>query len=171
MQCCRSGSGIRCLFDPWIRDPGWVKNQDPGSGSGMIILDHISESLERIFWVKNSMWMLIRIQDLVFFNPGSGIRVFLPWIQDGKNSDPGSGINIPSATLIICNCTKISSTHVCALCRSFWWNSSPSRTCISRTEALTLPDSNYHLSLVNPSSENSRWAGPKSFILSSETFR
>jgi hypothetical protein len=19
------GSGIRCLFDPWIRDPGWVK--------------------------------------------------------------------------------------------------------------------------------------------------
>jgi hypothetical protein len=20
MQCCRSGSGIQCLFDPWIRD-------------------------------------------------------------------------------------------------------------------------------------------------------
>jgi hypothetical protein len=20
MQCCGSGSGIRCLFDPWIRD-------------------------------------------------------------------------------------------------------------------------------------------------------
>jgi hypothetical protein len=44
------GSGIRCLFDPWIRDPGWVKNQDPGSG--MNILDHISESLETICWVK-----------------------------------------------------------------------------------------------------------------------
>ncbi len=29
---CRSGSGIRCLFDPWIRDPGWVKNQDPIPG-------------------------------------------------------------------------------------------------------------------------------------------
>jgi hypothetical protein len=26
-QCCGSGSGIQCLFDPWIRDPGWVKNQ------------------------------------------------------------------------------------------------------------------------------------------------
>jgi len=26
-QCC--GSGIRCLFNPWIRDPGWIKNQDP----------------------------------------------------------------------------------------------------------------------------------------------
>jgi hypothetical protein len=31
-QCCGSGSGIRCLFDAWIRDPGWVKNQDPETG-------------------------------------------------------------------------------------------------------------------------------------------
>ncbi len=31
-QCCGSGSGIRCLFDPWIRDPGWVRNQDPDPG-------------------------------------------------------------------------------------------------------------------------------------------
>jgi|LakMenE01Jun11ns_1017448.scaffolds.fasta_scaffold9950543_5 hypothetical protein len=23
-QCCGSGFGIRCLFDPWIRDPEWV---------------------------------------------------------------------------------------------------------------------------------------------------
>jgi hypothetical protein len=23
VQCCGSGSGIRCLFDPWIRDPEW----------------------------------------------------------------------------------------------------------------------------------------------------
>jgi hypothetical protein len=21
-----------CLFDPWIRDPGWVNNQDPDPG-------------------------------------------------------------------------------------------------------------------------------------------
>jgi hypothetical protein len=36
-QCCGSGPGIRCFFDPLIRDPGWVKSQDPdpGSGSGM----------------------------------------------------------------------------------------------------------------------------------------
>jgi hypothetical protein len=26
-QC--SGSGIRCFFDPWIRDLVWLKNQDP----------------------------------------------------------------------------------------------------------------------------------------------
>ncbi len=31
------GSGIRCLFDPWIWDPGWVKSQDP---------DDISKSSE-----------------------------------------------------------------------------------------------------------------------------
>jgi hypothetical protein len=23
---------IRCLFHPWIRDPGWVKSQDPDPG-------------------------------------------------------------------------------------------------------------------------------------------
>jgi hypothetical protein len=31
-QCCEYGSGIRGLFDPWIRDPGWVKDQDPDPG-------------------------------------------------------------------------------------------------------------------------------------------
>jgi hypothetical protein len=51
---CGSGSGIRCLFDPWIWEPGWVKNQvpDPGSGSEKNNPDHISESLRTIFWVK-----------------------------------------------------------------------------------------------------------------------
>ncbi len=40
---------LRILFDPWVRDPGWVKNQhpDPGSGFGMNILDHNSEILHR----------------------------------------------------------------------------------------------------------------------------
>jgi hypothetical protein len=28
VQCF--GSGIRCLFDPWIRDPGWVKKSESG---------------------------------------------------------------------------------------------------------------------------------------------
>ncbi len=26
------GPGILCPFDPWIRDPGWVKSQDPDLG-------------------------------------------------------------------------------------------------------------------------------------------
>jgi hypothetical protein len=45
-------SGIRCPHDPWIRDPGWVKNLDPDPGSGKNIPDHISERLETILWVK-----------------------------------------------------------------------------------------------------------------------
>jgi hypothetical protein len=28
----RYGSGIRCLLDHQIRNPGWVKNQDPDPG-------------------------------------------------------------------------------------------------------------------------------------------
>ncbi len=34
-QCCGSWSGIRCLFDSWIRDPGWVETRKSASGSGM----------------------------------------------------------------------------------------------------------------------------------------
>jgi hypothetical protein len=32
---------IRGLFDPWIRDPGWVESQHPDPGSGMNNPDHI----------------------------------------------------------------------------------------------------------------------------------
>jgi hypothetical protein len=49
-----------------------------GSGSWMNIPDHISESLETIFWVK-----ILKFFDA---DPGSAME---------KNSDPGSGINIP----------------------------------------------------------------------------
>jgi hypothetical protein len=44
-RCC--GSGIRCLIDPWIRNPEWVKKS--GSGSGMNNPDLMSESLEKVF--------------------------------------------------------------------------------------------------------------------------
>jgi hypothetical protein len=37
------------FFDLWIRDPGWVKYQDPGSGSEMNNPDHISEELRNNF--------------------------------------------------------------------------------------------------------------------------
>ncbi len=59
------------LRDPvpvWPRDPGWVKNQDPDPGSGMNIPDHISESFETIFWVKNTL-MRIPIRDPESFWP------------------------------------------------------------------------------------------------------
>jgi hypothetical protein len=41
-------SGIQCIFDPWIQDPGMEK-----SGSGMNIPNHFPESIETIFRVKN----------------------------------------------------------------------------------------------------------------------
>jgi hypothetical protein len=61
--------------------PGSVTEPDPGSGdfltpgSGMNNPDHISESLETIFCLKK-------------------FKSFMQ-IRDGKNSDPGSVINIP----------------------------------------------------------------------------
>jgi hypothetical protein len=61
------GSGIVIR----IRDRGWKKNRDPGSR--MNILDHISKSLETIFWVKILKFFIrIRIRDLL--DPGSRIR-------------------------------------------------------------------------------------------------
>ncbi len=65
-QCCRSRSGIRCIFDPWI--------QNPGSGIGFFRIPHIFESLMTIFWVKSSiiLWKLGQI----FFFSLSKIRYF-----------------------------------------------------------------------------------------------
>ncbi len=64
-----SGSGNRCLFDPWIRDG---KNT-PDPGSGINNLDHISKSSVTIFGL-NSM-LGFRIRDPVPFRP---------WIRNGK---------------------------------------------------------------------------------------
>jgi hypothetical protein len=58
-----------------------------GFGSGMNNPDHISESLETIFFVK-ILKFLMQILDPKWKKFGSGIR---GW----KNSDPGSEINIP----------------------------------------------------------------------------
>jgi hypothetical protein len=105
------GSGIQCLFDPWIRDPGWVENQDPnpGSGSGMNNPDHFH--FPAFFYSKylNSLtptgMKKIRIRDTGWNkfrswiregkNSDPGWKKFRSGIRDGKKSDPGSGINIP----------------------------------------------------------------------------
>ena len=96
------GSGA--FLTPGIRDPRWLKNQDPdpGSGSGMNNPDHISESLETIFLMLKYLNFLC----------GSGMEKI--WIRDPgwKNSDPGSGVEKSrirdkdpgSATLIILTC-------------------------------------------------------------------
>ncbi len=64
------GSGMGKNLDP-----------DPESGSGMNNPDHISESLETLFWVKL----------LKFFDAGQGSGMKEIRIRDPawKNSDPG----------------------------------------------------------------------------------
>jgi hypothetical protein len=95
------GSGIWCLFDPWIRDPGWAKSQDPDQGSGMNNPDHISQSSETIFWVK------IR----KFYDADPGSRSMMDkigsGIQDGKKSDPESRKNIPDPQHWLTPCTSV----------------------------------------------------------------
>jgi hypothetical protein len=46
--CCGSEIPDPVLFDPWIRDG---KHPDLG---WMIIQDNFFESLEKVFWVKNT---------------------------------------------------------------------------------------------------------------------
>jgi hypothetical protein len=64
-----------------IWDLGWVKNQDPNPGSGMIFS---IESLEKQFFGLNILKFFDAVPDL-----GSGF--FLPRIRDGKIRirDPG----------------------------------------------------------------------------------
>ncbi len=54
-QCCGSGSWIRYLFDPWIRNPGWVKNLDQGSGSGTLIFKAYKQKQPRCFLTNSFM--------------------------------------------------------------------------------------------------------------------
>jgi hypothetical protein len=95
---CRKLAGIEprtisdSVMDP---DPGSVAFLTPesgmgkksGSGSGIRIRVIFRELRNHFFGLKylNS---LMRIRDL-------GWKKFGSWIRDGRNSDPGSGINIP----------------------------------------------------------------------------
>jgi hypothetical protein len=74
-----SGMGKKIRFP----DPRWVKKS--GSGSWMNNPDHISESLETIFWVK-----ILKFFDA---DPGSGMEKIR--IRDPEEKKFGSGINIP----------------------------------------------------------------------------
>ncbi len=64
-QCCGSGSGIRCLFDPGpgsgIRNSFFCRIPDPGSQP------HIFQSLVTNFWVKSSI-VLWKLAQFVFFS-------------------------------------------------------------------------------------------------------
>jgi hypothetical protein len=55
-QCC--GSRIRCLFDPWIRNPGWVKKIK----NRVRIRDEHPRSYFRELRNNFLMWIRIRIR-------------------------------------------------------------------------------------------------------------
>ncbi len=69
-QCC--GSGIRCLFYPWIREPGWVKNQYPDPGwTSRIIFPRAWKQFFGLKYVNSLMRMRIRES----FDPGYGLNI------------------------------------------------------------------------------------------------
>ncbi len=80
------GSGIGCLFDPCIRDPGWekvsIRIRDPGWTTRIIFLELGNHFL--FFFVLKYLNSL-RIRDPGWRQFGSGIR-------DGKKSDSRSGM-------------------------------------------------------------------------------
>jgi hypothetical protein len=87
-QCCGSGSGIRCLFDPGIRE-GMGRKSASGSGirdeqPGSYFLELKNHFL--VFFGLKYLNFLMRIRDPGWRQFGSGIRY-------GKKV--GSGINIP----------------------------------------------------------------------------
>jgi hypothetical protein len=85
-QCC--GSGIRCLFDLWIRDPEWVKNKDKHEQPGSYFREP-----RNIFLDKNS---LMQIRDPRWKKFGSEFRdgkIYPGWENFGsgiRDNHPGS---------------------------------------------------------------------------------
>ncbi len=92
------GSGIRCLFDPWIWDPEWVESQHPDPGSRIR-----DEQLGLYFLeLRNHFFGFFGVKILKFFDAdsGSGIRNgdrsdLGSGMEKSRIRDPGFGINIP----------------------------------------------------------------------------
>ncbi len=96
-QCCGSGSGIGCLFDPWIRD-----GRKSASGSGIRDEQPGSYFLE----LRNHFFAFLGVKILKFFDedPGSGmetVRIRDPdpgWKKVGsriRDKHPGSATLVP----------------------------------------------------------------------------
>ncbi len=56
---------IRCLFDPWIRDPGWVKKPDPDPGWAFCMIIFVLKYFNSLMWIPDPDWKYARsgIQD------------------------------------------------------------------------------------------------------------
>ncbi len=84
-MCLGLNSVIQSVLRTRGNDASWTTGSGMGkksrSGSGMDMPDHISESLETIFWAKI----------LKFFDgdPDPGYEIFFTLDPGRKNSDPG----------------------------------------------------------------------------------
>ncbi len=82
------GSGIGCLFDPWIRDPGWekvsirIRDEQPGS-----------YCLE----LRNHFFAVFGVKILKFFDEDPGWRQFGSGMENSRIRDKHPG----SATLVV----------------------------------------------------------------------
>ncbi len=111
LQCC--GSGIGCLFDPWIRDPGWekvsirIRDEQPGSYFTVYIL----ETIFLLFSGLKNLNSLMRIRDEDSSDPG--------WKKSRiRDKHPGSA-TLQNCTVYLTfiksaskNCKKISSQNM-----------------------------------------------------------
>ncbi len=95
---------------PWIRDPGWVKNEDPDPGWTSWII--FFESLETIFWVKKI---------LKFFDadPDPGSEIFLTLDPGSMMEKFGSGINIPDTQRWFKDGFKMSYKSLCSIHKEY----------------------------------------------------
>jgi hypothetical protein len=89
------GSGIRCLFNPWIRDPGWekvsirIRDEQPGS---------------YFLELRNQFFCFFGVKILKFFDEDPGSAMETVRIRDPVWKKVGSGIRDKSpgsATLVI----------------------------------------------------------------------
>jgi hypothetical protein len=90
-QCCGSGYGIRCLFDPWIRNPGWVKSQDPGPDNPK---SYFLELRNHVFGLNKMLKFFDVDRDPGWRKVGSGMEKSL--IRDKL---PGSATLVPALIL------------------------------------------------------------------------
>jgi len=87
-----------------LLDPEWVKNedQDPGLGSEMNVLDHFSESLETIFWLKNTSILKCGSGIFLTLDPGSGMEK----IQI-RDKNPGSATLVYWIAYCLSSCCSL----------------------------------------------------------------
>ncbi len=112
------GSGAFLTPESGIWNPGSGMGKKSRSGSTMNILDHISESLETIFWIK-----ILKFFDADadpgsdnLFDPGSGMEKIRIWYPDEQPGSATLEVRLVLAYHFWLDSTSLKSrvrTHLC----------------------------------------------------------